>query len=69
MFGWNFIPLCILISAKLDLMNSAKISSKILFVDDDELVLSGLTLTVGRKYDISTAISGLEGMEIFGAHL
>ena len=65
MFGWNFIPLCILISAKLDLMNSAKISSKILFVDDDELVLSGLTLTVGRKYDISTAISGLEGMEIF----
>ena len=46
-------------------MASDKQTSKILFVDDDELVLSGLTLTVGRKYDISTAISGMEGLEVF----
>jgi response regulator RpfG family c-di-GMP phosphodiesterase len=45
-------------------MASDKQISKILFVDDDELVLSGLTLTVGRKYDISTAMSGMEGLEI-----
>ncbi len=46
-------------------MASGKHSSKILFVDDDELVLSGITLTVGREFDISTAISGMEGLEIF----
>jgi len=46
-------------------MASGKHSSKILFVDDDELVLSGITLTVGREFDISTAISGMEGLEVF----
>jgi CheY-like chemotaxis protein len=45
-------------------MASDKPTSKILFVDDDELVLSGITLTVGRQYDISTAISGMEGLEL-----
>lgn len=46
-------------------MVSDKHSSKILFVDDDELVLSGITLTVGREFDVSTAISGMEGLELF----
>ena len=46
-------------------MVSDKHSSKILFVDDDELVLSGMTLTVGREFDVSTASSGMEGLELF----
>ena len=46
-------------------MASGKHSSKILFVDDDELVLSGITLTVGREFNVSTAISGMEGLELF----
>jgi response regulator RpfG family c-di-GMP phosphodiesterase len=45
-------------------MASDKHSSKILFVDDDELVLSGITLTVGREFDVSTASSGMEGLEL-----
>ena len=39
--------------------------AKILFVDDDELVLSGINLTLGRNYNVYTASSGMEGLEVF----
>ena len=39
--------------------------AKILFVDDDELVLSGINLTLGRNYSVYTASSGMEGLEVF----
>ena len=45
-------------------MSSETQSTKILFVDDEEMVLSGITLTVGRNFDIRTATSGTEGLAL-----
>ena len=38
---------------------------KILFVDDDESIISGIKLTVGRKFEVSTSTSVTEALEIF----
>ena len=38
---------------------------KILFVDDDETIISGIKLTVGRKFEIRTSTSVTEALEIF----
>ncbi len=39
--------------------------NNILFVDDEETVLSGFNLTIGRHYDVSVASSGPKGLEVF----
>lgn len=36
---------------------------KVLFVDDEESVLKGIELNLGRKYDITTATSGNDALE------
>ena len=36
---------------------------KVLFVDDEESVLKGIELNLGRKYDVTTAISGNDALE------
>jgi len=45
-------------------MTSENHSAKILFVDDEEMVLKGIELTIGRNYDIRTATSGAEGLAL-----
>jgi response regulator RpfG family c-di-GMP phosphodiesterase len=40
-------------------------SNRILFVDDEETVLSGFRLTIGRDHDVSVASSGPKGIEVF----
>lgn len=45
-------------------MTSENQITKILFVDDEEMVLSGITLTIGRNFDIRTAISGTDGLAL-----
>ena len=34
-------------------------------MDDEESILQGFKLTLGRKYEISVASSGKEGLEIY----
>ena len=38
--------------------------TKILCVDDEKAVLEGLSLNLRRRYDVLTATSGAEGLEI-----
>ena len=45
-------------------MTAENHSAKILFVDDEEMVLSGITLTIGRNFDIRTATSGADGLAL-----
>mgnify|MGYP001378854487 CR=1 FL=1 len=45
-------------------MSSDTSAPKILFVDDEEMVLSGINLTVGRTFNVRTATSGRDGLEI-----
>jgi len=37
---------------------------KILFVDDEESILKGVKLNLGRTYDISTASSGRDALNL-----
>ena len=37
---------------------------KILFVDDEESILKGVKLNLGRTYDISTASSGRDALSL-----
>ena len=46
-------------------MQSPQPSSKILFVDDEKSILSGIKLTVGRQFKVSLASSGAEALEVF----
>ena len=39
--------------------------NRILFVDDEETILSGFRLTIGRHFDVFVAPSGPQGLEIF----
>ena len=39
--------------------------NRILFVDDEETILSGFRLTIGRHFDVFVASSGPQGLEIF----
>jgi general secretion pathway protein E len=41
---------------------------KILCVDDDDAILKGLNLHLGRDFDILTAENGLKGLEVFREH-
>ena len=38
---------------------------KILFVDDEESILKGVKLNLGRMYDISTASSGRDALSLW----
>jgi general secretion pathway protein E len=38
---------------------------KVLCVDDDESILKGFKLTLGREYEVFTALNGAEGLEVF----
>ena len=40
-------------------------SNKILFVDDEETVLSGFQVTLGRSFEITVSSSVTEALEIF----
>ncbi len=40
-------------------------SDKVLFVDDEESILSGFKLTLGREFNLSFASSGIEGLEVY----
>ncbi len=46
-------------------MSKPPSTSRILFVDDQETILSGFQLTIGRNYDVSTASSGADGIKLF----
>ena len=46
-------------------MKRNPLTNRILFVDDEESILQGFKLTLGRKYEISVASSGKEGLEIY----
>ena len=46
-------------------MKKNPLTNRILFVDDEESILQGFKLTLGRKYEISVASSGKEGLEIY----
>ena len=46
-------------------MKRHPLTNRILFVDDEESILQGFKLTLGRKYEISVASSGKEGLEIY----
>ena len=46
-------------------MKRQPLTSKILFVDDEESILQGFKLTVGRHYEISVASSGKAGLDIY----
>ncbi|MFW5702104.1 MAG: response regulator, partial [Bacteroidota bacterium] len=38
--------------------------TRVLFVDDDKVALNGYKLTLGKKFDITTALNGPEAIEI-----
>jgi len=38
---------------------------KVLCVDDDESILKAFKLTLGREYEVFTALNGAEGLEVF----
>ena len=38
---------------------------KVLCVDDDESILKAFKLTLGRDYEVFTALNGVEGLEVF----
>jgi len=42
--------------------------TKVLCVDDDESILRGFRLNLGRDFEVITASNGLEGLEIFKEH-
>jgi len=42
--------------------------ARILCVDDEAEVLRGLVRLLGRRYQVLTATSGREGLELFAAH-
>ena len=44
------------------------LTSKILFVDDESSILEGFKLTIGRKYDITTADSGESALKACEEH-
>ena len=46
-------------------MKRQPLTNKILFVDDEESILQGFKLTVGRHYEISVASSGKEGLDVY----
>ena len=46
-------------------MKRQPLTNKILFVDDEESILQGFKLTVGRNYEISVASSGKKGLELY----
>ena len=46
-------------------MPSKPTTNRILFVDDEETILSGFRLTIGRHYDVFVASSGIQGLEVF----
>ncbi|MFP6900457.1 MAG: response regulator [Opitutales bacterium] len=46
-------------------MPEAPTTNRILFVDDEETILNGFRLTIGREYDVSIATSGPQGIEVF----
>ncbi|MBO93790.1 MAG: hypothetical protein CMI32_02680 [Opitutales bacterium] len=46
-------------------MSTTPSINNILFVDDEETVLSGFRLTIGKHYDVSVATSGPQGLEVF----
>jgi diguanylate cyclase (GGDEF)-like protein len=41
---------------------------KVLCVDDEPQVLEGLTLQLGRRYQVLTALSGAQGLEVLNQH-
>ena len=43
-------------------------SKKILFVDDEETILSGFELTLGRSFDVTVSASVTEALYIFKDH-
>lgn len=46
-------------------MSNPQPTNRILFVDDEETVLSGFRLTIGRDHDVSVASSGPKGLHVF----
>ena len=46
------------------LMSMPAPSTSILCVDDEPRILEGLRLTLGRRYEVATATSGQEGLEV-----
>jgi|HubBroStandDraft_4_1064222.scaffolds.fasta_scaffold34652_2 diguanylate cyclase (GGDEF)-like protein len=41
---------------------------KVLCVDDEPQVLEGLALQLGRRYEVLTALSGAQGLDLLGKH-